>query len=432
MFKNAISFLNKNKFSFLLLYVLAAVGIYKGVGNVLDQKQALHILSNSQMYLPVAAIALKEPNAAVLYEKEIKETITSSRVNQARGVRTDASQKSSLPKKVKEKSILGQKAQSIQKKIKDSSGKLKKSLAKRTAEKEPPKGNEKVAAVMAQLEFISKQRDQMDNFVDGKDLDSKREATGMKKVFQDKMANNKQNQKSTASRKRVKEKKKLKAFENPYLNLLTMPYQMALNVIDEQVALRKILLPNGRHGTAKSLFELLEAHSLSVDPKTLQIAGGAILLFLYVLFCYPIMSIAKVFNTKSYWMAWLPFFQDIILARMAKHSAWIVVLYFIPFVQIFMVIYLWCRVANGLEKKVWTGIFMPVLGINIFVLWYYLIGYKNVADRYGKALDFEETLKYVKNKNEEEAVIETDDSDHEEESFSEDVDSDKQSVKINE
>ncbi len=94
-----------------------------------------------------------------------------------------------------------------------------------------------------------------------------------------------------------------------------------------------------------------------------------IILILYSLYCYPLMLVAKIFNLKSLWMAWIPLFQQILIIRMANKSLWFLFLYFIPFVRFLNIAYLWSEISFFMGKSRINGIFMLVPFVNLIVLW---------------------------------------------------------------
>jgi len=90
----------------------------------------------------------------------------------------------------------------------------------------------------------------------------------------------------------------------------------------------------------------------------------------YAFFAFRFQTIAKKTGTANRWMAWIPILNLILIFSIAERSAWWIILYFVPFVNLFIWVNIWIEIAELLEKPKWIGSLMIFPGINIFALAY--------------------------------------------------------------
>ena len=121
---------------------------------------------------------------------------------------------------------------------------------------------------------------------------------------------------------------------------------------------------------------LLVAVPLFADDSSgasAAVAGVAILIFavigiaLYVYFALAIQTIAKKTNTENDWWAWIPIIQAVLLLNIAKKPVWWIILFFIPLVNIVIIVITMMAVAEARNKPSWWGILMIVPVVSLIV-----------------------------------------------------------------
>jgi hypothetical protein len=96
----------------------------------------------------------------------------------------------------------------------------------------------------------------------------------------------------------------------------------------------------------------------------IAIVGVMILFFLaffgaiYVYFALAFSTIARKTYTPNTWYAWVPILNMVLLLNVAKKPAWWVLLFFVPFVNIVILVITWMEVAKARGRPDWWGIFI--------------------------------------------------------------------------
>jgi hypothetical protein len=90
-------------------------------------------------------------------------------------------------------------------------------------------------------------------------------------------------------------------------------------------------------------------------------------LIFYVYFALATQTIANKTNTENAWLAWIPIAQWILWLNIAKKPLWWFILYFIPLVNIVIMIITWMGIAEARNKPNWWGILMIVPVANLTV-----------------------------------------------------------------
>ena len=96
------------------------------------------------------------------------------------------------------------------------------------------------------------------------------------------------------------------------------------------------------------------------------ILGGFFLVFLfffgaiYAYFALAISTIARKTNTPNTWYAWIPILNMVLLLNVAKKPSWWVLLFFVPFVNIVIMVITWMEVAKARGRPDWMGILIIV------------------------------------------------------------------------
>jgi hypothetical protein len=103
-------------------------------------------------------------------------------------------------------------------------------------------------------------------------------------------------------------------------------------------------------------------------------AMGAVFLFMavigiafYVYFSLALQTIAKKTNTPDDWWAWVPIMSAILMLKVAKKPLWWIILFFVPFVNIVIIIITFMAIAEARNKPSWWGILMIVPVANLIV-----------------------------------------------------------------
>lgn len=91
------------------------------------------------------------------------------------------------------------------------------------------------------------------------------------------------------------------------------------------------------------------------------------MLAIYVFYAICLMKIANKTKTANAWFAWIPILNIILMLQVAKKPVWWIILFFIPFVNIIMMILVWMGVAKAVNKPEWLGILMIVPIANLVI-----------------------------------------------------------------
>ena len=90
---------------------------------------------------------------------------------------------------------------------------------------------------------------------------------------------------------------------------------------------------------------------------------GATVIYVYI--AYTSMVLAHRLHLRDAWMAWVPFANLYLLAKMANKSPWFALGFLLPYVNFFTTGYLWSGIAFRLGKNSLLGaaIILPVIGL---------------------------------------------------------------------
>jgi hypothetical protein len=118
-----------------------------------------------------------------------------------------------------------------------------------------------------------------------------------------------------------------------------------------------------------------DVHQINPDvAKAGFVILGGFFLFFFVVFlafyaylAICLMKMAKKTNTENAWLAWIPIGNLILLLQISKKPIWWIILFFIPFVNLVMMILVWMAVAKELGKPDWLGVLMIVPVANIVI-----------------------------------------------------------------
>jgi hypothetical protein len=121
---------------------------------------------------------------------------------------------------------------------------------------------------------------------------------------------------------------------------------------------------------------LLTAVPVFADqPSGVQFAAmGVAFLFMFVVFLVgyvymglALQTIAKKTNTPNAWLAWIPIANIILMLNIGKKPLWWIILFFIPLVNLVMIVLTFMAIAEAVKKPNWWGILMIVPVVNLIV-----------------------------------------------------------------
>jgi hypothetical protein len=87
--------------------------------------------------------------------------------------------------------------------------------------------------------------------------------------------------------------------------------------------------------------------------------------YLYSSLC--LFLIAKKLDVPAAWLAWVPVLQVWTFFQSAGKSLWWILLFFIPFVNLIVAVYLWMCIAENLGKTKWLGLLTLVPFVNLIL-----------------------------------------------------------------
>ena len=105
----------------------------------------------------------------------------------------------------------------------------------------------------------------------------------------------------------------------------------------------------------------------------MALAGGvmfiAVLIGLgvYIYYSLSMYLIAKKLNVAEAWMSWVPVLNLWPFLSSAGKPCWWVILLLIPFVNIFVIIYLWMCICENLGRNKWLGLLTLVPVVNLIL-----------------------------------------------------------------
>jgi hypothetical protein len=106
------------------------------------------------------------------------------------------------------------------------------------------------------------------------------------------------------------------------------------------------------------------------------IAAGAALflvvicLALYVFFCFCCKRICEKCGVTPGVLIWIPIAQLVPMLQVAKMELWMIILFFIPIVNIVVGIMMWAKICQARGKSPWLVILMFIPIVNIIFIPY--------------------------------------------------------------
>ena len=87
--------------------------------------------------------------------------------------------------------------------------------------------------------------------------------------------------------------------------------------------------------------------------------------YLWLALC--LQTIAKKTNTPNEWLAWIPIANIYLLCKIAGRSGWWTIAFFVPVLNVALVIIWWWFVAEKRNKPGWLGALMIIPLVNFIV-----------------------------------------------------------------
>lgn len=90
-----------------------------------------------------------------------------------------------------------------------------------------------------------------------------------------------------------------------------------------------------------------------------------IFLVLWIYIAYSVQKIANKTNTNNAWMAWIPILNLVLMLRISRQPLWVMIGFFIPYVNYLIMAAVWGEIAGVLNKSKWWGLLwlVPVLNL---------------------------------------------------------------------
>jgi hypothetical protein len=110
----------------------------------------------------------------------------------------------------------------------------------------------------------------------------------------------------------------------------------------------------------------------------------AIFAVIWIILCLPFFLIARKLNVPGAWTAWFPILQVWAILKSADKPLWWVLLMLVPFVNLFIYIYIFMCIAENLGKNKWLGLLILVPVIQL--LFPYYLAFSKVGSAHEEAL----------------------------------------------
>jgi hypothetical protein len=98
------------------------------------------------------------------------------------------------------------------------------------------------------------------------------------------------------------------------------------------------------------------------------IALGLIFVFalaLYVFYCFCLKRICEKCGVNPGVLIWIPIVQLIPMLQIAGMATWMLILFFIPFVNLVVLVMMWAKVCSARGKSPWLVIMVFIPFVNI-------------------------------------------------------------------
>jgi hypothetical protein len=83
---------------------------------------------------------------------------------------------------------------------------------------------------------------------------------------------------------------------------------------------------------------------------------------------FVLMALAKKTNTPNGWLGFIPIANCFLMLNIAKLPWWWFLLLLVPFVNLFVGIYVWWKIAENIGKPGWWSLLLLIPIVNIVVM----------------------------------------------------------------
>lgn len=93
-------------------------------------------------------------------------------------------------------------------------------------------------------------------------------------------------------------------------------------------------------------------------------------IIIYAYTAFSLQKIADKTNTENGWLAWIPIVNIYLMCKIAELPGWWLILFFIPIVNIVILIIIWMKIAEACKKSNWLGILIIIPIVNLAIIGY--------------------------------------------------------------
>ncbi|MFC1906703.1 DUF5684 domain-containing protein [Chloroflexota bacterium] len=90
-------------------------------------------------------------------------------------------------------------------------------------------------------------------------------------------------------------------------------------------------------------------------------------LLAYVWLALCLFIIANKTNTRNAVLAWIPIANLYLMCKIARKPGWWTILYFIPLLNLVVLVVVWMEIAKARNQSSWVGILIIIPGANVIV-----------------------------------------------------------------
>lgn len=113
--------------------------------------------------------------------------------------------------------------------------------------------------------------------------------------------------------------------------------------------------------------EEMEFLANNIIPITIILVSIILYIISYLYFSITLMVIAGKTGTPNGWMAWVPFANLFLMCNIAGKPLWMVIICFIPLINLIAFMLLWMAIAERRNKPGWIAFLMLVPLVQIFI-----------------------------------------------------------------
>ena len=88
----------------------------------------------------------------------------------------------------------------------------------------------------------------------------------------------------------------------------------------------------------------------------------------YIYMAIALQTIAKKTNTENPWFAWIPILNFILMIKIAEKPIWWILLYFVPIVDIVIIIIVYIEILKKRNYSPWWVILFFIPIVNYFAM----------------------------------------------------------------